>query len=387
MNLCIKIPSRLKFKRFNKNYAKIRYSVNHCTSNVMSNSSQFVCAIKALNHGFLTSKLLNSLILLLRRSVGKGRAGWPRVRLSFNLRVPVTRKSSGHRMGKGKGAVKYWGVPIKAGTFVFKIQKSPRKSFFFSNFAWTNLYSFFEFLDTTSFVYDNLFVLYKKYNITEALDMYETSLQLIKTNIIYTGFSRSIFLKYLNFLRKILILGKLKLNKGLGLKKKTLLLQQIRVFVKQYKCLVKNRVNCLQPSLRQLLVLLCFYFSHSRFTFIYKFMKKKLNRANLKSFFCDFNQNLTVLRALQCAQNYHIDAEEEMYDVPYFENRLLAQYTQTYSGTKISYLPALYRGLKRVKKKLPFPSEIYFVDPKSFGFSFYKAITDKKKRLKHLKQR
>jgi ribosomal protein L16/L10AE len=170
MNLCIKIPSRLKFKRFNKNYAKIRYSVNHCTSNVMSNSSQFVCAIKALKHGFLTSKLLNSLILLLRRAVGKGRAGWPRVRLSFNLRVPVTRKSSGHRMGKGKGAVKYWGVPIKAGTFVFKIQKSPRKSFFFSNFAWTNLYSFFEFLDTTSFVYDNLFVLYKKYNITEALE-------------------------------------------------------------------------------------------------------------------------------------------------------------------------------------------------------------------------
>jgi ribosomal protein L16/L10AE len=385
MNLCIKIPSRLKFKRFNKNYAKIRYSVNHCKSNVMSNSSQFVCAIKALNHGFLTSKLLNSLILLLRRAVGKGRAGWPRVRISFNLRVPVTRKSSGHRMGKGKGAVKYWGVPIKAGSFVFKIQKSPRKSFFFSNFAWTNLYSFFEFLDTTSFVYDNLFRLYKKYNITEALDLYEASLQLIKTNIIYIGFSRFLFLKYLNFLLTILLLGKIKVNKGL--KKKTLILQQIRGFVKQYKCFLKNRLIGLQPPVHQLLVLLCFYFTHSRFTFICKFMKKKLNKVNLKFFFRDWNQNLTMLRTLQCDQKSPTDIDEEMYDVPYFENRLLAQYTQTYSSTKISYLPALYRGLKRVKKKLPFPSEIYFVDQKSFGFSFYKAITDKRKRLKHLKQR
>jgi hypothetical protein len=116
-------------------------------------------------------------------------------------------------------------------------------------------------------------------------------------------------------------------------------------------------------------------------------MKRKLNGGNLKLFFRDFNQNLGVLRTLQCNQKHPADIEEEMYDVPYFENRLLAQYTQTYSGTKISYLPALYRGLARVKKKLPFPSEIYFVDKKSVGFSFYKAIKDKRKQLKQLKQR
>jgi hypothetical protein len=232
-------------------------------------------------------------------------------------------------------------------------------------------------------------MLYKKYNITEALDMYEASIQLIKTNIIYTGLSRFIFFKYLMFCQKILLLQKIKLNKGLRFKKNTRLLQQISLFFTQYKAVStsKSRFISFQPSIKQLLVALCFYFSHSKFSFIYKFMRKNLNKANIKFFFREFNQNLGVLRTLQFNQKHFNATEEEMYDVPYFENRLLAQYTQTYSSTKISYLPALYRGLTRVKKKLPFPSEIYFVDKKSFGFSFYKAITEKRKRLKQLKQR
>ena len=42
--------------------------------------------------------------------------------------LPATRKSSGIRMGKGKGAIEYWCTPIFTGRVIFELGKSVNKN-------------------------------------------------------------------------------------------------------------------------------------------------------------------------------------------------------------------------------------------------------------------
>lgn len=78
-------------------------------------------AIKAIS----SFRLLSSQIEASRKVIAK----YIRKRFKNKLRfcvfpdLPITKKASGVRMGKGKGNVDYWCLPIKQGRILFEINK------------------------------------------------------------------------------------------------------------------------------------------------------------------------------------------------------------------------------------------------------------------------
>lgn len=73
--------------------------------------------LKAMEAGKLKFKHIEACRKTLKRGLRKKGALWIRV---FTW-APVTKKSVGLRMGKGKGGIAYWIAPIKKGQIIFEI--------------------------------------------------------------------------------------------------------------------------------------------------------------------------------------------------------------------------------------------------------------------------
>lgn len=123
----IRNPNRMKFRKYNKgfclNYMHIRQEPNRLDKG-------YAYGIRANSTGFLSLSQIEacykSLTKAIKTSRRKKRKN--RIKLFVNIDRPMTSKSLGVRMGKGKGAIDYWGCPVRKGQLIFQIKKKVRAS-------------------------------------------------------------------------------------------------------------------------------------------------------------------------------------------------------------------------------------------------------------------
>jgi large subunit ribosomal protein L16 len=72
--------------------------------------------IKALEHGWITSRQIEAARIAISRAMKREGQMWIRI---FPDK-PITKKPAEVRMGKGKGAPEYWVAVIKPGTILFE---------------------------------------------------------------------------------------------------------------------------------------------------------------------------------------------------------------------------------------------------------------------------
>lgn len=87
-----------------------------------ANSGNTVCfgsfALQALGRGYLTNRQIESARRVITRSLKRGGKIWIRV---FPDK-PITKRPAETRMGKGKGGVDSWVMPIHPGRVLYEIE-------------------------------------------------------------------------------------------------------------------------------------------------------------------------------------------------------------------------------------------------------------------------
>ncbi|MDE6575951.1 MAG: 50S ribosomal protein L16 [Verrucomicrobiota bacterium] len=75
------------------------------------------CGIQTLDRGCLSASQIEAARIAISRHLKRKGKLWVRV----FPHTPVTKKPAETRMGKGKGAVEYWGAEIKPGMILFEL--------------------------------------------------------------------------------------------------------------------------------------------------------------------------------------------------------------------------------------------------------------------------
>jgi large subunit ribosomal protein L16 len=73
--------------------------------------------LKVLESAILNTRQIEAARRSIVRKIQRKGKVWIRVFPN----VPITAKSTGTRMGKGKGSISYWGVRVRGGTVIFEI--------------------------------------------------------------------------------------------------------------------------------------------------------------------------------------------------------------------------------------------------------------------------
>lgn len=141
----------LRLKRKFKNKKGSNLLRTTWRSELFCNDSYFMGGLRARTKGILFGPRVQRYFLMLRRLVGKGRISWPRVRLIFNLDFYKTKKSTGQRMGGGKGKLNYWSRVVLPGQCFLKVVSYSDQDCFFDSFSWSLLFWFFHFLLDSAF--------------------------------------------------------------------------------------------------------------------------------------------------------------------------------------------------------------------------------------------
>jgi len=104
-------PKKYKFKKVQKGkFLKIKY-----TSNNLKFGS---IGLKANQSGRITSRQLESARQAIVRKIKRKGKFW----INIFPDLPVTKKPTEVRMGKGKGNVDYWAAKVKVGTILFEME-------------------------------------------------------------------------------------------------------------------------------------------------------------------------------------------------------------------------------------------------------------------------
>jgi large subunit ribosomal protein L16 len=83
-----------------------------------SNKLKFgTIGLKAINSGTITARQIEAARQAIVRKLNRKGKLW--IRIFPN--IPITKKPTEVRMGKGKGAVSHWGVKISAGKILFEV--------------------------------------------------------------------------------------------------------------------------------------------------------------------------------------------------------------------------------------------------------------------------
>jgi large subunit ribosomal protein L16 len=77
---------------------------------------------RAMTGGVIRATTLEALRRTLRRKIKKSSKLW----ICISPSIPVSRKPAETRMGKGKGAVKFWAVRVRPGQIIFEMDRLPR---------------------------------------------------------------------------------------------------------------------------------------------------------------------------------------------------------------------------------------------------------------------
>jgi len=109
------IPKRIKFRKWQK------VKISGKQSNIQT--LKFGCfGVLVTTAFFLNAKLLEASRRILTRTFNRTGVIYFRVYPDH----PVTRKPNEVRIGKGKGAVSFWGTPLKSGQLIFEIEGVPK---------------------------------------------------------------------------------------------------------------------------------------------------------------------------------------------------------------------------------------------------------------------
>jgi large subunit ribosomal protein L16 len=103
-------PKKIKYKKIKKgNLLKLEYK---------SNSLKFgTIGLKAAESGTITARQLEASRQAIVRKIKRKGKIWIRV---FPC-LPITKKPTEIRMGKGKGSIAYWATKVKSGTVLFEM--------------------------------------------------------------------------------------------------------------------------------------------------------------------------------------------------------------------------------------------------------------------------
>lgn len=113
-----KIPQNLKHKKFCKRFI---FSTGKVSKNQMLNIKSH-CALVALETGILTLKQLQTCLLLLNKTLRSQKRTKKKYFCSVFIRAPLTEKSLGSRMGRGKGSISKWICTIPKGRVLFQFR-------------------------------------------------------------------------------------------------------------------------------------------------------------------------------------------------------------------------------------------------------------------------
>ena len=123
----LRIPQNLKHRKYCRRFIYPSGTKHHRASSLMLGSS---CGLVACEGGPLTQEQLSSCLKVLAAGLrGRKSRRKQKNRLyscSVVLRAPVTAKSLGSRMGRGKGAVESWVCYVKRGRVLFQVQNACR---------------------------------------------------------------------------------------------------------------------------------------------------------------------------------------------------------------------------------------------------------------------
>jgi large subunit ribosomal protein L16 len=118
----IRNPNKLKYKKYNKSFC---FKYMNIKQEPEKMHSGFFYAIRAKQSGFLSINQIQTCYKTLAKSIkiaGKKKRK-NKIKLFVNIDKPLTSKSLGVRMGKGKGSLKYWGCAVRKGQLLFQIKK------------------------------------------------------------------------------------------------------------------------------------------------------------------------------------------------------------------------------------------------------------------------
>jgi len=116
-----KIPDKLKYKKYNKSYSLP--SVKKFENKIVNLSDGYCVGIVALEQGRLTQSQMEACFKVISKIIkGDKRLKKGVIKSNFNLTAPVTKKSTGVRMGKGKGNINSWVFPVNCGRVLFELK-------------------------------------------------------------------------------------------------------------------------------------------------------------------------------------------------------------------------------------------------------------------------
>ena len=103
-------PKRSKFKKVRKGtLTKFEYKANKLQFGTLG--------LKALESGTISAKQIESARQAINRKINRKGKLWIRIFPS----IPITKKPTEIRMGKGKGSVSYWASKISGGQILFEL--------------------------------------------------------------------------------------------------------------------------------------------------------------------------------------------------------------------------------------------------------------------------
>lgn len=107
----------MNFQPKKKKYKKV-HTPNLCSYSYKSNKMLLGnTGLQASESGFITSKQLEAARVAINRKIKRKGKIWIRVFPS----LPITRKPTETRMGKGKGQVSHWIAKVSSGNVLFEI--------------------------------------------------------------------------------------------------------------------------------------------------------------------------------------------------------------------------------------------------------------------------
>lgn len=103
-------PKQTKYKKYHKGkLSKFEYKSNNLIFGEVG--------LKAIESGTINFKQIEAARQAITRKIKRKGRVW--IRIFPNL--PVTKKSTGSRMGKGKGSVSYWVAKVRCGSVLFEV--------------------------------------------------------------------------------------------------------------------------------------------------------------------------------------------------------------------------------------------------------------------------
>jgi len=106
-------PRKIKYKKLKKCFLR-----KQCIETKVNKLKFGTIGLKFLESTKISAAQLEMLRQIINRAINRKGKVWIRL---FPM-IPVSSKPTENRMGKGKGAIKYWVLPIKAGTVLFELQ-------------------------------------------------------------------------------------------------------------------------------------------------------------------------------------------------------------------------------------------------------------------------